>query len=180
MAARGQVLADFQPQQPRSQPRSWIAGRRAEEGNGDDGRDWEKVDQGGDRKEFRAGNCNDCNRQYCLDARLPICKDAGVNDVFTTCFREWFFSFSPYMFTLFEFYDFYLVLTFFEEGLVGPTAKELMKPGVTERDSRKDEAVVFIFIIATAGLLGWAAVKPWVGTWIDVSFLVHCGKSPQQ
>lgn len=38
-----------------------------------------------------------------------------------------------------------------------------------ERDSRKDEAVVFIFIFATAGLLVWAAVKPWVGKWVDVS-----------
>ena len=39
----------------------------------------------------------------------------------------------------------------------------------TERDSRKDEAVVFIFIFATAGLLIWAAIKPWVGKWVDVS-----------
>ena len=37
-----------------------------------------------------------------------------------------------------------------------------------ERDSTKDEAVVFIFIIATVGLLSWAALKPWVGRWIDV------------
>ena len=43
--------------------------------------------------------------------------------------------------------------------------------GATERDSRKDEAVVFIFIFATAGLLIWAAIKPWVGKWVDVSFL---------
>ena len=41
----------------------------------------------------------------------------------------------------------------------------------TERDSRKDEAVVFIFIFATAGLLIWAAIKPWVGKWVDVSFM---------
>ena len=41
----------------------------------------------------------------------------------------------------------------------------------TERDSRKDEAVVFIFIFATAGLLIWAAIKPWVGKWVDVSCL---------
>ena len=27
---------------------------------------------------------------------------------------------------------------------------------------------MFIFIFATAGLLGWAAVKPWVGKWIEV------------
>ena len=38
-----------------------------------------------------------------------------------------------------------------------------------ERDSRKDEAVVFIFIVATAGLLLWAALKPWVGRWLEVS-----------
>ena len=38
----------------------------------------------------------------------------------------------------------------------------------TERDSRKDEAVVLIFIFATAGLLIWAAAKPWVGKWVEV------------
>ena len=41
----------------------------------------------GDRKEYRAGNCNDCNRQFCLDYNLPICRGAGMEDVFTTCFR---------------------------------------------------------------------------------------------
>jgi hypothetical protein len=34
-----------------------------------------------------------------------------------------------------------------------------------QRDSIKDEAVVFIFIFATAGLLGWAVLKPWVVKW---------------
>lgn len=45
----------------------------------------------------------------------------------------------------------------------------------TERDSRKDEAVVFIFIFATSGLLTWAALRPWVGKWIEVCtrFLFH-------
>ena len=43
----------------------------------------------------------------------------------------------------------------------------------TERDSRKDEAVVFIFIFATAGLLIWAAIRPWVSKWVDVSCM--CG-----
>jgi hypothetical protein len=33
---------------------------------------------------------------------------------------------------------------------------------VLERDSLKDETVVVIFIFATAGLLSWALVKPWV------------------
>ena len=40
----------------------------------------------------------------------------------------------------------------------------------TERDSRKDEAVVFIFIGATVGLLVWAAGKPWIDRWIEVSW----------
>ena len=31
--------------------------------------------------------------------------------------------------------------------------------------------MVFIFIFATASLLIWAAVKPWVGKWVDVSLL---------
>ena len=44
--------------------------------------------EGEGRKEYRAGNCNDCNRQFCLDYNLPICKGAGMEDVFTTCFRE--------------------------------------------------------------------------------------------
>lgn len=30
---------------------------------------------------------------------------------------------------------------------------------------------MFIFIFATAGLLIWAAIKPWVGKWVAVSFL---------
>ena len=48
----------------------------------------EKAKKGAeDRKEFRAGNCGDCNRQYCIDAHLPICKDATVGDVVATCFR---------------------------------------------------------------------------------------------
>ncbi|KDB24201.1 hypothetical protein H109_03938 [Trichophyton interdigitale MR816] len=39
-----------------------------------------------------------------------------------------------------------------------------------QRDSNKDKAVVFIFIIATASLLAWAAVKPWAETWIQVRY----------
>ena len=46
-----------------------------------------------------------------------------------------------------------------------------------ERDSRKDEAVVFVFIFATAGLLIYAAVRPWVERWVEVSavFRIACG-----
>ena len=58
---------------------------RPDEGKG--GGDDRKGD--GDRKEYRAGNCNDCNRQFCLDYNLPICRGAGMEDVATTCFREW-------------------------------------------------------------------------------------------
>ena len=45
-----------------------------------------------------------------------------------------------------------------------------------ERDSAKDEAVVFIFIFATVGLLGYAAVRPWVEQWAEVSLvlLAYC------
>ncbi|CAZ84306.1 unnamed protein product [Tuber melanosporum] len=32
-----------------------------------------------------------------------------------------------------------------------------------QRDSAKDRAVVFIFIVATVGLLGYAGLKGWVG-----------------
>lgn len=72
---------------------------------------------------YRALSCNDCNRKFCLDYNLPMCKGAKEDDVFTTCFQ---------------------------------------------RDSRKDEAIVFIFIIATSGLLTWAACKPWVEKWLEV------------
>ncbi|KAK5680483.1 hypothetical protein LTS10_007412 [Elasticomyces elasticus] len=36
-----------------------------------------------------------------------------------------------------------------------------------QRDSAKDQAIVFIFIIATGGLLAWAAIRPWVQKWRD-------------
>lgn len=37
-----------------------------------------------------------------------------------------------------------------------------------ERDSQKDEAVVFIFIIATGSLLAWAVFKPWIERYLEV------------
>ena len=59
-------------------------------------------------------------------------------------------------------------------GIDGEFVRNLMADVEdTERDSRKDEAVVFIFIFATAGLLIWAAIKPWVAKWVDVSCM--CG-----
>ena len=41
----------------------------------------------------------------------------------------------------------------------------------TERDSAKDEVVVFIFIFATVGLLLYAAIRPWVEKWMAVRSL---------
>ncbi|KKK16432.1 hypothetical protein P175DRAFT_0496930 [Aspergillus ochraceoroseus IBT 24754] len=38
-----------------------------------------------------------------------------------------------------------------------------------QRDSRKDEAIVFIFIIATGSLLLWAVLKPWVEKWLEAA-----------
>ena len=42
--------------------------------------------------------------------------------------------------------------------------------GAIERDSRKDEAIVFIFIFATSGLLAWALFRPWIQKWLEVCF----------
>ncbi|GAT28994.1 peptidyl-prolyl cis-trans isomerase [Aspergillus luchuensis] len=36
-----------------------------------------------------------------------------------------------------------------------------------QRDSRKDQAIVFMFIIATGSLLAWAIFKPWVEKWLE-------------
>ncbi|KAF2731799.1 hypothetical protein EJ04DRAFT_514362 [Polyplosphaeria fusca] len=36
-----------------------------------------------------------------------------------------------------------------------------------QRDSAKDQAVVFIFIVATVGLLSYAAIRPWVDQWSE-------------
>jgi hypothetical protein len=52
----------------------------------DDNRDG--ADPENDKVKYRALNCNDCNRRFCLDYHLPMCKEAKEEDVFTTCFRE--------------------------------------------------------------------------------------------
>lgn len=59
--------------------------------DGDGGKGEGDDDVDGDKKEYRAGNCNDCNRQFCLDYNLPICRGARMEDVFTTCFREFIY-----------------------------------------------------------------------------------------
>ncbi|CAL8581195.1 hypothetical protein XPA_006895 [Xanthoria parietina] len=47
-----------------------------------------------------------------------------------------------------------------------------------QRDSRKDEAVVFLFIFATAALLGWAAMKPWIDVRSPLSLFPSPPKVP--
>ncbi|KAF2673515.1 hypothetical protein BT63DRAFT_476026 [Microthyrium microscopicum] len=68
------------------------------------------------------GTCIDCNKKFCMDYNLPICKGAAEEDVAATCFQ---------------------------------------------RDSAKDEAVVFIFIFATVGLLAYASVRPYAEKWLQ-------------
>ena len=41
-----------------------------------------------------------------------------------------------------------------------------------QRDSIKDEAVVFIFIAATTGLLLYAAARPWLERWAEVRLVL--------
>ncbi|EDP48890.1 hypothetical protein AFUB_083390 [Aspergillus fumigatus A1163] len=72
-----------------------------------------------------------------------MCKGAKEDDVFTTCFRM-------------------AVSIAWSSNL--DTGYSIYK-----RDSRKDEAIVFIFIIATSGLLTWAACKPWVEKWLEAA-----------
>ncbi|KIW66921.1 hypothetical protein, variant [Phialophora macrospora] len=48
-----------------------------------------------------------------------------------------------------------------------------------QRDSLKDETVVVIFIFATAGLLAWAAVKPWVDRLRERNTFVPLGQHDQ-
>jgi len=41
-----------------------------------------------EKSQTRATTCADCNKAFCLEQRLPICKDAQEKDVFTTCFQR--------------------------------------------------------------------------------------------
>ncbi|KAI6525595.1 hypothetical protein MCOR05_009361 [Pyricularia oryzae] len=61
-----------------------------------------------------SSSCTQCNRAFCLQYNLPICKGATEKDVVTQCFA---------------------------------------------RDSRKDQLIVWAFILGTGGLLGWAGLK---------------------
>ncbi|KAF2645050.1 hypothetical protein P280DRAFT_391902, partial [Massarina eburnea CBS 473.64] len=36
-----------------------------------------------------------------------------------------------------------------------------------QRDSAKDQAVVWLFILATGGLLSYAGVRPWIDQWAE-------------
>lgn len=47
-----------------------------------------------------------------------------------------------------------------------------------ERDSTKDQTIVFIFIIATGGLLAWAIFKPWIEKWVEVCAALSLDSAP--
>ena len=51
--------------------------------------------------------------------------------------------------------------------MVGRNGRSVANLGI-ERDSTKDQVVVFIFIFATVGLLVWAMVGSWVSGWMRV------------
>ncbi|CAK7245676.1 MAG: hypothetical protein STHCBS139747_007261 [Sporothrix thermara] len=61
-----------------------------------------------------SSSCSQCNRAFCLDYNLPICKGAEEKDVVAMCFQ---------------------------------------------RDSRKDQIIVWGFLLGTGSLLGWTAVQ---------------------
>lgn len=107
--------------------------------DGDDANDHPPPPPPGRPHRNRKLSCSDCTRAFCLDYNLPICKDATEEDVFTTCFRM-----------------------FCSPKYPKSTQCRALTIYLTERDSLKDETVVVVFIFATAGLLGWALVKPWI------------------
>lgn len=86
--------------------------------------------------------CNDCNKKLCLDYHLPICKGAEDEDVFTQCFCA-----------------------------SGWACHKILADWHLGRDSAKDQAVVFIFIFATVGLLVFAGIRPWVDRWREVRLM---------
>lgn len=52
-------------------------------------RDDAQNEEGGEQQHHRTLTCSDCNRAFCLDYNLPICKNAKEEDVFAQCFREY-------------------------------------------------------------------------------------------
>jgi hypothetical protein len=85
------------------------------------------------------GTCLDCNKQFCQNYNLPICRDAKEEDVIATCYR-----------------------------MTPPPVVDRPTDLWLERDSAKDQAIVFIFIFATVGLLIYAGLKPWIDRSVDV------------
>lgn len=39
---------------------------------------------------------------------------------------------------------------------------------IQERDSRKDQLIVVLFLMVTTGLLGYAMIRPFIQTWLAV------------
>lgn len=47
-----------------------------------------RADETADSPKHHRLTCNDCNRAFCLDYNLPICKNAREEDVFAQCFQR--------------------------------------------------------------------------------------------
>lgn len=93
-------------------------------------------DEGKKQQHHHTLTCADCNRAFCLDYNLPICKNAKEEDVFAQCFRML--------------------------QVLRDTSSPGILTGMLERDSLKDRSIVTLFILATASLLIWALIKPYI------------------
>ena len=48
------------------------------------------------------------------------------------------------------------------------TPKSIRQSNSVERDSRKDQLIVVLFLIITTGLLSYAIIRPYVQGWLEV------------
>jgi hypothetical protein len=86
-------------------------------------------------------------RQFCLDYHLPICRGAS-NDP-THGDDTVIVDISTVCFRMFQMYW-----------------------ADVERDSRKDQLIVVLFLIITTGLLVYALIRPYVQSWLAVSYIL--------
>jgi hypothetical protein len=78
----------------------------------------------------------------------------------------------------FAFVSFFVSFTF-DWGCLRGKARVYEADLKLERDSVKDKTVVYVFIVATVGLLVWALVRPWVREWRrNTSGYVHVPTVP--
>jgi len=49
-----------------------------------------------------------------------------------------------------------------------------LRVDLVERDSRKDQLIVVLFLIVTSGLLVYAIIRPYIQSWLAVLFHISC------